>query len=545
MECDLGIDINEHNASMMERLDFMRKEKQSCDFIIKVGEEKFHVDKKIMMAASDYFVAMFSHNTLESSNGIVEMKDVNEESVKICIDYIYTGKASITLEKSEQLLHVATLMQLSVLCDKIAEFLKAKLNPESFFNIRRISIKYCNQALKKFCDDFALSNLGAIAKKKDQFNHLDVEYILFLVGPDNVGYSEDSKMAIFLHWIKFDIDNRGKYFTDNISNQKMSQLSAGYTSYLVENESICSESAEFLKKAFLKLSVKIGVKSSSVRIPDSVSLAKLFVFDKTSKSVQTFDPEDKSWTKLHNMNEKLIKTEYTAASLNGYLYVMFSNCKVQRINIMEINSTWMICADLIKKHGAFMRSVVHSDNIYVCGDNWMETCNPAQNEWTSVPTNSIPCNECALVSCKDLLFVIGGKDSSEKKVNTVNKYSPSTSTWTRSTPMKIQRQSPGATASDGKIFVVGGYAGPQNYISDMECYNVLTDTWITLSSLTIPRDNFALCLINDKLYAVGGEKSSPQTIECYNISNNSWKVIEKMTNMVIRASASVESSQEC
>ncbi|XP_077975528.1 kelch-like protein 12 [Styela clava] len=197
MECDLGIDINEHNATMMERLDLMRKEKQSCDFIIKVGEEEFHVDKKIMMAASDYFVAMFSHDTLESSNGVVEMKDVNVESVKVCIDYIYTGKASIALEKSEQLLHVATLMQLSVLCAKIAEFLETKLDPKMFFRIREIALKFNIQSLEQICDNFAFQSLGAIANE-EEFKSLDVKFVSLLVGTNNVEYSEDAKLAVLL-----------------------------------------------------------------------------------------------------------------------------------------------------------------------------------------------------------------------------------------------------------------------------------------------------------------------------------------------------------
>ena len=138
MAFDLGIDENEHNALMMKRLYNMRKEKHHSDLTIKVGNEEFLVHRNIMSAGSDYFNVMLSHDNLETKTGIVNMIEVDVNSVKLCIDYIYTGKASIILEKCEQLLHVATMMQLSILCNKIVEFLKTKLDPKCFFMIKML-----------------------------------------------------------------------------------------------------------------------------------------------------------------------------------------------------------------------------------------------------------------------------------------------------------------------------------------------------------------------------------------------------------------------
>nr|XP_039255355.1 kelch-like ECH-associated protein 1 [Styela clava] len=104
------------------------------------------------------------------------MKEVKADSVGRCIDYIYIGNASITFQKSEQLLHVANIMQLPTLCEEIAEFLKANLGPNSFFVIKKIAVKFSLKNLEEACDKYAVSHLGSIAKE-EEFNQLDKEYV--------------------------------------------------------------------------------------------------------------------------------------------------------------------------------------------------------------------------------------------------------------------------------------------------------------------------------------------------------------------------------
>nr|XP_039255352.1 kelch-like protein 21 [Styela clava] len=205
MSANFGIQDNEHNNLMMEKLDDMREEKRLSDFTIKVGDEEFPVHKNVMSAGSDYFDAMLSHANLESNTGIVDMKEVDVDSVKVCIDYIYTGNASITLEKCEQLLHVANIMQLSRFCEKITEFLKASLGPKSFFVIRQLAVKFNLRGLEQSCDEYAVGHLGSIAKEVE-FNQLDKNYIEFLLTHDMSSYSEDSKLKSLLQWIKFDVE---------------------------------------------------------------------------------------------------------------------------------------------------------------------------------------------------------------------------------------------------------------------------------------------------------------------------------------------------
>nr|XP_039255715.1 kelch-like protein 12 [Styela clava] len=517
-EFDLDIDVNEHNALMMGKMHSMKKDGQHSDLVIKVGSEEFLVHKNMMSAGSDYFDAMLSHDNLETNTGIVNMQDVDVESVKVCIDYIYTGKASITLEKSEQILHVATLMQLSVLCENIAEFLKAKLNVKSLLIIKQIASMFEIQTLKTACDDFALTNMGAISQE-EYFNELDVEFISFMVGSKSFAYSEDSKLAVLLQWIKADIDQRRKLLVEMINLINLNNVSYRYATFLVENERLCSESPVILKLLFLKMAEKFGVEGASAEIPASASEFNAFaVFDKTSKTINSFYPEKSEWQELKNLHDSMVNSNYTAVMVKDFIYVFMENYSVYRINISEPDSTWNKIADHQCHHGQYLRAAVCDGFIYLCDKETLDEYNISQNMWTVVKSEKITLYNCTLVGLQESLYVIGGFLNGSS--SSVSRYSQQSS-WSSVKAMNVYRQNPAATVYGNRIFVAGGFEGV--YLSSTEFYNPQTDSWTNLSSMTVPRGNFCLYAVENKLFAIGGNREGSKSIEKYNFESSRWE----------------------
>ncbi|XP_039255353.2 kelch-like protein 21 [Styela clava] len=320
MSAEFGIQDNKHNNLMMQKLDDMRKEKRLSDFTIKVGNEEFPVHKNVMSAGSDYFDAMLSHENLESNTGIVDMKEVDVYSVKVCIDYIYTGNALFTLEKCEQLLHVANILQLSRFCEMIAEFLQANLGSKSFFIIRQLAIKFNLKGLEESCDEYAVGHLGSIAKE-EEFNKLDKEYVVFLITCKWSLYSENSKLKVLLQWIKADTESRAEYFIETVEKLQIDEISTSYGCHLVRNDSFCSKSAEFMK--LLYLANRSNVKDEKVTVPLFTPLSDdgLLLFDKKSESVQVYCPVEETFNKLKQLNENMLSDKYTAVYLEKFVFV--------------------------------------------------------------------------------------------------------------------------------------------------------------------------------------------------------------------------------
>ncbi|XP_039255350.2 kelch-like protein 25 [Styela clava] len=529
MAADFGIQDNEHNTLMMQKLDDMRKEKRLSDFIIKVGNEDFPVHKNVMSAGSDYFDAMLSHDNLESNTGIVDMKEVNVDSVKVCIDYIYTGNASITLDKSEQLLHVANIMQLSRLCEKIADFLEGNLGPKSFFIIRQLAVKFNLQDLEESCDKYAVIYLGSIAKE-EEFNRLDRNYVEFLLTHDKSSYSEDSKLEILLQWIKADTESRAEYFLQIVKMLNIGKISTSYGSYLAMNDSFCSSCAEFMK--LLYLADKSPHQNLKVTVPLHSPLIHrgILLFDMNSKCMNLYQPIERKLTQLKYCIDFLPKCKYTVVYSEKFVIVLLPEKKVYRVNVWEAESSWTEMESMMNDHGQYIRAAVYNSFIYVCGNNTMERYNN-ENMWENVECSNIKPSESALVTFKDEIYVIGGIKRGEK----VDKHSPSVGSWSSVKPMNVVRRAPGVAVYDDRIFVAGGWN--DSNLSSTEFFNSDDNTWTNVASMTIPRDDFSLCVVSNNLFAVG-DGSDSYSIEKYDLDNNRWKKVTDLTDMEIMSAAS-------
>jgi len=110
----------------LDRIHNMFETGEGSDFIIECEGKQFHVHKFLLMAHSEVFRAMFTHeDTMESIEGRVKLTDTNPTAVHHMLTYMYSGSlpdgfadadADSLIEISEKY----ALDQLKVLCqDKL------------------------------------------------------------------------------------------------------------------------------------------------------------------------------------------------------------------------------------------------------------------------------------------------------------------------------------------------------------------------------------------------------------------------------------------
>ena len=66
-----------------------------CDVILVIGDTKIGAHRVVLGSASDYFAAMFTSNIREATVREVTMKDIDPESLKSLIKYMYLGTYSV------------------------------------------------------------------------------------------------------------------------------------------------------------------------------------------------------------------------------------------------------------------------------------------------------------------------------------------------------------------------------------------------------------------------------------------------------------------
>ncbi|XP_077969522.1 kelch-like protein 30 [Styela clava] len=164
----------------------------ACDFMIKVDEESFLVHQNILVSSSDYFKALFRSGMIETLQGYIDMKESNSDAVKQCIGFMYTGEAIITLENVENILHEATLMEITRLTSLCSIFLRENLDRENCIQFREITQKYDCE-----CDKFIRNY---IARKLNYMLCNNPELLLLASKFNFEQYLEASKLDCSSKW---------------------------------------------------------------------------------------------------------------------------------------------------------------------------------------------------------------------------------------------------------------------------------------------------------------------------------------------------------
>nr|XP_039250417.1 kelch-like protein 2 [Styela clava] len=337
-----GYDLK-HCGKMMMALNKQRESKDHNDFAIMVGDEKIPAHRNVLSAGSDYFRAMLSHENVESSSGVVVMKEVQYSSVKSCIDYIYTGHVSTA--DSEQLMHTAHMLQLQGLCDKIAISLEKELSPKSFYSTKMIASTFNCINLIESCNKYALRNFQSIVSEND-FKHLDVEYVSFLLGSKVINATEEVKCKALIIWSNFDVVTRTSTFVKLFENLDLAKISEKYQKFLLEKEPLVFDSS---RHHAILMNTSTGGSNIVAEDIDITNAAKpinaIAVFDMKSKSIHAFHPKTKTWTKLQGISADFVGKHFTAVALDDIIYVLVFDGTNYQLNYTDTNATWVRLAD--------------------------------------------------------------------------------------------------------------------------------------------------------------------------------------------------------
>ncbi|XP_077975361.1 kelch-like protein 24a isoform X2 [Styela clava] len=527
-----------HCGKMMMALNKQRESKGHSDFAIMVGDETIPAHRNVLSAGSDYFRAMLSHENVESSTGIVAMKQVQYSSVKTCINYIYTGNFPTPgCEEREQLMFTAHMLQLQGMCDKIAVSLEEELSPESFYSTKMIANTFNCTGLVESCNKYALENFQAIAAE-DYFKHLDKDYVSALVGSKEVNASEAVKCKALIIWTNFDSETRASTFGELFENLDLTKISRKYQKFLVEKEPLVFDSARCLRALLKIFTGESHVVAEDIDIKDVKRTTVIAVFDKNSKAIQAFNPKIKTWTKLQGISDKFVDKHFTAIVLGNIIYVIVFDGTNYQLNYTDNNATWVRLTDRGTAKNR-VDAVVFEGSIYAFDDSGktsktVEKFDPSDGTWSQVTCKHVEGYCTSIVDAGGFIYCIGGYNG-EHMSNAI-KFNPSDSTWTTLTSMPTARNGAAAVELYGKIYVMGGYNN--GWLNVVECFDTVAEIWTTVARLSNSRYSFKACVVGGNIFTLGGNNSK-NTIEEYDPAVDSWKVVETMDGKDIQTRASI------
>jgi len=137
------------------------------DVIIKCDNKILACHKAVLSARSSVFQAMFQHDMKESNNNEVVITDLDFDTVKDTVRFIYSGKVKDIADKSDLLLSAADKYDIKDLKDLCCQQLSSNLSVDQVVDVLVLSDLHKATELKQLSIQFLLQH------KEEVFNQPD------------------------------------------------------------------------------------------------------------------------------------------------------------------------------------------------------------------------------------------------------------------------------------------------------------------------------------------------------------------------------------
>jgi hypothetical protein len=172
-----------------------------------------------------------------------------------------------------------------------------------------------------------------------------------------------------------------------------------------------------------------------------------------------------------------------------------------------------------------------NDKIYLIGgrnfdngDNYdiLERYSPDSDTWETINSMAVTRGGVAAATFANKLYAIGGRNSSNTYLSSVEIFDPLVGNWTTGPSLPNPIAYASSVNGDNILYIIGG-ASPSDS-NQLLKLDVDSGQWVALEQMPTARHNLSTVWFNDRVWAIGGKKSGSKTnvVESYDPLTNSW-----------------------
>ncbi|KOC71172.1 BTB/POZ domain-containing protein 9 [Habropoda laboriosa] len=212
----LHTDVINHISTLSENIGALYLSDDYSDVTLIVGGQRFNSHKIILAARSQYFRALLFGGLKESTQREIELKDANLVGFKGLLEYIYTGRMSLTNQREEVVLDILGLAHLygfSELEASISDYLKEILDIKNVCLIfdAALRLEFLTRVCHEHLDEHACNMI-----KHESFLQLSADALNELVSRDSFYAPEIDIFLAVRAWVKANPDADGKTVLDKV-----------------------------------------------------------------------------------------------------------------------------------------------------------------------------------------------------------------------------------------------------------------------------------------------------------------------------------------
>ncbi|XP_005101555.1 kelch-like protein 21 [Aplysia californica] len=548
---------NLYGSNMLMKLNEFRLGSLFTDAVLCVGQEEFPCHKNVLAVSSPYFQAMFTSDLKESRENKISFNDISPWTLKLVIDYAYSGKIEITANNAQEMLAAACLFQYPAIVSACETFLEQQLHPSNCLGIEMFAHLHSCTGLVEKAHQFALENFTVVVEN-DEFLDLPLDRLQGYISSDLIDVrTEESVFHAAMRWIKFDLDAREVHLSELLENVRLAVLDLSNLKLIENNPLVCAsekcltlvQEAQQLKQSFhetqggkRRRSMQDSIvqpRPSTVAKEMMVVLGGLPYNSSLSCSVEMYDPHKEKWFNLADLPLRV--TWCSIAVLNNSIYVAGGIheghiiSKVWKFDAME--RSWHSMSPMLKPRARHTAAII-DDKMYVLGGvryerkmlsvETIECYNPVTNKWSAAGRTMFPRKESCVVPYNNTIVEVGGLQGEEAIVKTMDSYHIVGDTIRPSGEQFVLPEN----IRYAQIVVINAVF----YIiwedsCKMIALNAQKRTYKFLPSLRHSRIHSGASVVNGKIYVTGGLIDSKPTdlVECFDPVTEEWTEVTPMS----------------
>ncbi|XP_055849385.1 kelch-like protein 12, partial [Episyrphus balteatus] len=488
---------DKHSTIISEKLQSFYQEDEFFDTVLVAGSDcaKLQAHRVVLCALSEYFLQFFRRNQTGSKDNVVELKEIEASTLKLVIDFMYSGTIELSLKTVEELLRTASFLKLNTLVDGCCELIEKNIDYSNCLYWFRLAKELNLKSLKAKSLECTYINFEDLSKEEEIMTLHENELKDLLFNDNPHGDFEEEVFLSMVKWINHDKLNREHLFFELLSMVRYWVLTP---KFIVENrhsvcktvesyELICSWlqwhlSPETRTKDHANICLKPRIKPNKVAVVRSY-----YEGSNWQNSVECLDLKTFKWSDFPPMSRSRTTISCQLVDLKGYLCVFgqYYDYYGSRTVSMEVyNFSTRTWREIQPQHyGLYEQNKIVGQNgvlyIFDFENSRLQTYNAASNQWTFKSINHRSLIDFGLAAVGGFVYVFGGHHTvNGGYVKNVQRYNLSNNSWSEMAPLPFLQTT---TVIKTKVF--------ENKIIvsdsiDIAEYNIDTNKWNTLSPIS-------------------------------------------------------------
>ena len=513
--------------------------KEGCfnDVTIKLEDETIEANRMVLASRSLYFEKMFKTEMKEKYQPTVELQDINGTAVKHLIEFIYIRSIDINSENVLDLLTTADYLQMDEAKQFCFEYLQSVITSDTSFFVLSVANLYQNEQLKVEALECISKDLGDV----EFDNNLSKNDFITCISKMKESQAKESAIyQCILSWTKFDENARTKEFPEFLFLLDFAKLSFSFIQDTILMEDLVMEENACLK--FVTKKLKNASKKELIKQAGATKVISVGGSKNPNAVVEVYGcideplinyPDVPFETKYPGCEQLRLAgkldDQFFVAGYHAHIHQSPENWK------LKLNDTPPIW------DSATASNFIHFDPMVNEG-KWVDVTSssvirfylPHTNQFINGPNLKPTRQKFSYTSYKGTLYVLGGTDmgfygkalSSVQRLTTTGLLQKQT--WQEIEHMQKSRTNFAAVTCRNMLYAVGGQSATNKTMKSVEKYDSSTMEWSYVSSMIFERQRHAACVVDGKIIVVGGVDAHGDAIheiECYDPAQDMWSIV--------------------